>query len=160
MTHQHFQRQVVKIYRLNETDKIEVVRRTKKKTPMVPLLNKRHRHELFQRCFLSDTVLLGKTSIKRLDSFYNYLCQRQAVYRLAGNIVYGRMCILILTKHSSDSTILAVTMTTGSATVVKAVGRDGATDGPLDGDRAEAASASDVDVILTRFKINERTNDR
>ena len=53
-----------------------------------------------------------------------------------------------------------VTMTTGSDTVVEAVGRGGTADGPLDGGMDKVAAASDVDVILTRYNMNKRTNAR
>ena len=56
--------------------------------------------------------------------------------------------------------VLLLTMTAGSAAVVEAVRRDGATDGPMDGDRADVATASDVEVISTRCNMNERTNAR
>ena len=56
--------------------------------------------------------------------------------------------------------VLAVTMTAGSVAVIKAVGRGGAVDGPLNGGRAKVAAASDMDVISTCCNMNERTHAR
>ena len=44
------------------------------------------------------------------------------------------------------------------AEIVAAVGRDGAADKPLDSDRAKVAAASDVEVISTRYNMNEHTH--